>query len=60
MRMIGRTKYLEGFMTICASCKKVKIDDRWVHIKKVISDKSNLKFSHGICPACAAELYKGV
>ncbi len=56
-RVIGRIKYLEGFMLVCASCKKVKVDEKWVQIEKVISDKSDLIFSHGICPTCAAELY---
>ena len=60
VKLIGRIKYLEGFMTICASCKKIKIDGHWVQIEKVISDQSNLRFSHGICPGCAEELYKEV
>ncbi len=56
-RVVGRIKYLEGFMLVCASCKKVKVDENWVQIEKVLSDNSGLRFSHGICPACAAALY---
>ena len=55
---IKRIKYLEGFMSICASCKKVKeADGQWVSLEQIISDKSDLQFSHGICPECAQKLY---
>ena len=57
-QFIKRIKYLEGFMLICASCKKVKEpDDQWVSLEQIISRKSDLQFSHGICPECAEKLY---
>jgi hypothetical protein len=57
MKLIKKIRYLEGFMIICASCKHVKVKDDWIQIEKVISDNSNLQFSHGICPDCAKKLY---
>ena len=57
-KIIKRIKYLEGFMVICASCKRVKEpDDKWVSLEQNITDKSDLQFSHGVCPECAQKLY---
>jgi len=56
-KIISEIKHLEGFMSICASCKNVRVGDRWVQIEEILSEKSDLKFSHGICPKCAERLY---
>ncbi len=52
------TKILRGFLPICARCKKIR-DDRgnWVQIEGYIRDHTEAEFSHGLCPACAKELY---
>ena len=51
--LMGRIKRLEGFMVICASCKRVRIDDRWVNIEDVMASGGDLLVSHGVCPQCA-------
>jgi hypothetical protein len=56
-RLIQRIKYLEGFLVMCSSCKKVRIDDRWVGIEDLISDNSELQLSHSLCPPCTEKLY---
>jgi hypothetical protein len=57
-KFIERIKYLEGFMIICASCKRVKeADGKWVTIEEIIAHKSDLQLTHGICPECAQKLY---
>ncbi len=56
-RLIQGIKYLEGFLVMCSSCKSVRIDDRWVRIENVISDNSELQFSHSLCPSCTEKLY---
>jgi hypothetical protein len=55
-QLVKKIKYLEGYMLICAVCKQVKISGNWVSIEEVISNKSDLHFSHGFCPSCAREL----
>jgi len=46
---------LQGFITICAYCKKVQINqEMWEQIDAFIEDKSQVTFSHGICPDCLA------
>ena len=53
-----QVKKLQGMLPICASCKKVRDDDGyWKQIECYISDHSDAKFSHGICPECAIKLY---
>ena len=55
---LANVKTLGGLLPICASCKKIR-DDKgyWNQIELFIRDRSNAKFSHGICPDCARTLY---
>ncbi len=51
-------KTLRGLLPICAACKKIRDDHGyWKQIEEYISDHSDAKFSHGICPECAQKLY---
>ena len=53
-----RIRLLEGFIPICANCKKIKsAEDQWEQIEKYITQHSLAQFSHGICPDCARQLY---
>jgi hypothetical protein len=52
---LARVRQLEGIITICAYCKKIRDDqDSWGRLEHYISQHSEAKFSHGICPACLA------
>ncbi|MDH3328968.1 MAG: hypothetical protein OEM01_07015 [Desulfobulbaceae bacterium] len=55
---LEKVKLLSGFLPICASCKKIR-DDKgyWNQIESYIRDRSEVEFSHGICPDCANEHY---
>jgi hypothetical protein len=50
-------KILEGFIPICASCKKIRQDLDWKTLEEYISANSLAKFSHSICPDCVKLLY---
>jgi len=51
-------KTLRGFLPICASCKKIRDDGGyWSQIEAYISEHSDAKFTHGICPECLKKLY---
>ena len=55
---MSRIKQLQKLLPICASCKKIRDDqDSWHPLDVYISDHSEVKFSHGICPNCVRELY---
>jgi rubrerythrin len=51
-------KTLQGMLPICASCKKIR-DDKgyWNKIEAYLTEHTEARFSHGICPDCVKELY---
>ena len=55
---LSEIKTLQGFLPICANCKKIRDDEGyWQQIEAYIEDRSNAQFSHSICPECAKKLY---
>ncbi len=55
---LTHVKKLQGMLPICASCKKVRDDDGyWQQIECYISENSDAKITHGICPECMIKLY---
>ena len=53
-----RIRILEGFIPICANCKKIRNEEnQWDRMEKYIEQHSLSEFSHSICPDCARELY---
>lgn len=57
-RIIRKLHYLESFIKICAWCRKVKLDDRWVSLEEYFDSVSDIKCSHGICKSCEDSLNK--
>jgi HAMP domain-containing protein len=55
---LNQVKTLRGLVPICANCKSIR-DDKgyWQILEKYISEHSEAKFSHSICPECAKKLY---
>jgi hypothetical protein len=49
---------LSGLLPICSVCKKIR-DDKgyWNQIEQYIAKHARVKFTHSICPECAASLY---
>jgi two-component system, cell cycle sensor histidine kinase and response regulator CckA len=58
---LAEVKLLSGFLPICMSCKKIR-DDKgyWNQIESYISTRSDVKFSHSVCPECAKKLYPDI
>ncbi len=56
---LDNIKTLSGLLPICASCKKIR-DDKgyWNQVEVYLSDHSDVLFSHGMCPDCAAKAMK--
>jgi PAS domain S-box-containing protein len=55
---LAQVKVLSGLLPICASCKKIRDEQgQWNPVEKYIRDRSDVSFSHGICPECARRLY---
>lgn len=59
--LFDRMKYLEGFISICSSCKKIRDElGNWQQMEEYIHNRSEARFSHGLCPSCAQKLYPNV
>ena len=56
-KLFTRIKILEGFLPICAHCKKIREKNNWVQMEAYITEHSLSTFSHSICPDCRKELY---
>ena len=56
---LARVKQLEGIIPICMYCKKIRDDQQsWQQLESYISNHSEARFSHGMCPQCAEEQMK--
>jgi PAS domain S-box-containing protein len=55
---LAEVKTLSGLLPICAWCKKIR-DDKgyWNHLEHYISEHSEARFTHGLCPECAQKHY---
>lgn len=57
-RALAEVKNLSGLLPICANCKKVRDDQGyWTQVEAYITQRTDVSFSHGICPDCARQLY---
>lgn len=60
-KVFERMRYLEGFLRLCSHCKKVADEKgQWQEIEQFVQKRSEARFSHGICPDCAEQLYPEV
>jgi phosphoserine phosphatase RsbU/P len=50
---LARVDQLHGMLPICSYCRKVRNDsDSWQQMEAYVSAHSNVRFTHGVCPAC--------
>jgi sigma-B regulation protein RsbU (phosphoserine phosphatase) len=50
---LGRVRQLHGLLPICSYCKKIRNDQNyWQQVEAYLSNHSDVRFSHGICPDC--------
>jgi hypothetical protein len=55
---LDHIKKLQGMLPICSACKNIRDDEGyWNRIESYISEHSEVKFTHSICPDCAKKLY---
>lgn len=47
-----------GFLPICASCHKIRDEKNiWHPIADYLTENTDIKFSHSVCPDCKDEIY---
>jgi GAF domain-containing protein len=55
---LQEVKTLQGLVPICSHCKKIRDQNGfWQPMELYISQRSEAKFSHGVCPDCLLEHY---
>ena len=55
--LFKQIRYLEGFLPVCSFCKKIRVDHDWIPIEHYISEHSDVKMTHSLCPICAKKYY---
>jgi PAS domain S-box-containing protein len=54
---LAEVRTLQAFLPICSYCKRIRDDENYWHgVESYISSHTATQFSHGICPACYAEV----
>jgi PAS domain S-box-containing protein len=55
---LAEVKTLSGLLPICANCKRIRDDQGYWHsVEAYVGQRSQVDFSHGICPDCMNKLY---
>ena len=50
---LTQVKTLRGLLPICSYCKKIRDDQNyWQQVESYITNHSDARFTHGICPDC--------
>jgi hypothetical protein len=55
-RLVSRLYYLEGFLRVCAWCKKLEHNGEWIPVEEFFEHKFQTETSHGMCIACMDEV----
>ena len=54
---LDRVRTLEGIIPICSYCKKIRDDQQyWLQVEQYISERTQARFSHGVCPECRSRV----
>ena len=56
-RFLKKIKYLEGFLPVCAVCKRIRVGENWIPIDEYVGEHSDAEFSHSFCPECLKKYY---
>jgi hypothetical protein len=55
-RLLFRLHFLEGFLRVCAWCKKLNHNNEWIALEEFFQTKFATQTSHAVCPTCAENL----
>jgi response regulator RpfG family c-di-GMP phosphodiesterase len=56
-KALERVEQLQGLLPMCAWCRKVRDgQDYWQRVEDYLATYSRVQITHGICPACVAQL----
>ncbi|HWN07923.1 MAG TPA: response regulator transcription factor [Pyrinomonadaceae bacterium] len=50
---LSQVKQLQGLLPICSYCKKIRDEKNyWQRVDNYLSENTDMRFTHGICPDC--------
>jgi hypothetical protein len=50
---LAEVRTLQAILPICSYCHKIRNDENyWDTVETYVSEHTNTRFSHGICPSC--------
>lgn len=55
-RLVARLHYLEGMLRVCAWCRKVGHEERWMRLEDYFAEDLQIGTTHGVCPDCLKQL----
>lgn len=55
-QLLARLHYLEGMLRVCAWCRKIGQDDKWVRIEDYFAHDFQIQTTHGMCPECLKKM----
>lgn len=55
--LLKRIRYLEGFLPVCSYCKGIRHNGNWMTLENFLLERSNVRLTHSLCPACAKQHY---
>ena len=59
--LMANIKQLSGLLPICSYCKRIRSDnDYWEQVEGYISEHTDARFSHGICPTCMVKVLEDI
>jgi hypothetical protein len=51
-RVLDRVRYLEGFMRVCAWCRRINYHGEWMPLEEFMQQGFDTPTTHGICKEC--------
>jgi hypothetical protein len=55
-RLLAHVLYLEGFLRVCAWCRKVGHGDKWMWLEDYFAEGFHVATTHGMCPECLKKM----
>ena len=55
-RLVAHLHYLEGFLRVCAWCRKVGSNEGWMRLEEYFSKGFHIATTHGVCPDCMKKM----
>jgi hypothetical protein len=58
LQLRTRVRTLEGILPTCSFCKNIRDEDgHWHQMEAYVARRAEVRFTHGVCPACANHHY---